>query len=145
MSRSDLVFVSYSRRDSRIVKQLVQMARASGSKPWRDTEAIAPGQDWAAEIVRTINESERVLVFWCRHSRDSKEVRKEYEHATLIKKQVVPVLLDNSSLPYILRPFQAVDVRKLVWWSHEFARRLECLMLIVGVLLFFVGVARVLL
>jgi hypothetical protein len=120
--RSQLVFLSYSRRDAGIVKKFGLIIWAAGMIPWRDEEAIPPGVRWEESIATTIQECNRMLVFWCRHARASAEVRKEYWQAIDCNKPLVPVRLDHSAIPMPLSRFQAIDTRRLTWWSHEIAR-----------------------
>jgi|SRR6185295_938850 len=117
-----LVFLSYSRRDAGIVTKLSMFIRAVGASPWRDEDGIAPGTRWRVSITSTIQNCDRMLVFWCRHSRGSQEVRKEYQQAIDLNKILVPVRLDRSIIPRPLSEFHAIDIRKLTWWSHEIAR-----------------------
>ena len=118
-----MVFLSYSRRDAGIVRKVSLMIRAMGLLPWRDEESIGPGNRWRGEIAKSIRDCERVLLFWCRHSRDSAEVRSEYSEAIRLTKPLVPVLLDRVTMPTSIAQYQAIDLRDLTWWSHEIARR----------------------
>jgi len=136
--RSQLVFLSYSRRDAGIVKMFSLFIRAVGMTPWRDEEAIPPGDCWRVSIATTIQDCSRMLVFWCRHSQSSGEVRAEYWQAIECQKTLVPVLLDRSEVPMPLRQFQAIDMRQLTWWSHEIARW-ERYPLFIGLLLILIG------
>ncbi len=122
MPRKELVFISYSRRDVSIVKKMSLVIRAAGANPWRDEDAIDLGDRWQMAISSTIDQCDRIIVFWCRHSRVSEEVKKEYLKAIQANKPLVPVYLDRSELPVQLRAYQSVDVRGLTWWSHEIAR-----------------------
>lgn len=133
-----MIFLSYSRKDTRIVRQMEGIIRALGLIPWRDENSIKPGAIWDVEIAKNINSCERMLVFWCRHSEASAEVENEYSQAIEKRKPVVPILMDKKQLCPKLQPYQAIDLRKLMWWSHEIARvgRISWL---IGALLMIIG------
>lgn len=133
------VFLSYSRKDVRIVRKLGLIIRAAGVSPWRDEESIEPGQEWRVSIVASIKRCERMLVFWCRHSMNSDEVRNEYLKAIDERKRIVPVRMDGSRLDSKLSPYEAIDVRSLTWWSHQ-VFIWERLIWVIGAALLLLGV-----
>lgn len=53
-----------------------------------------------------------LFVFWCEHSAASKHVRDEYEAGIELRKEIVPVRLDDTALPDPLRDFQWIDMRR---------------------------------
>ena len=122
----------------RIVRKLGLIIRAAGVSPWRDEESIGPGEEWRVAIVASIDRCERMLVFWCRHSCASEEVRTEYLRAIDARKYIVPVRMDGSRLDSKLSPYQEVDVRSLMWWSHE-VFMWERLIWVIGVVLLLLG------
>jgi hypothetical protein len=114
------IFVSYSRRDGDIVTPLVQMLRLSGTGVFRDIDHIRPGTKWRAVLIDAVDSCELVLLFWCHHSAESAEVRKEYTQALQGGKLLTPVLLDDTPLNSALSEYQAIDMRRL--FRHEAAR-----------------------
>jgi hypothetical protein len=140
--RQQLVFISYSRRDAGLVKKLSLFLRAGGVIPWRDEEAIPLGGRWRGAIAASIEDCDRMLVFWCRHSRVSTEVEKEYRRGIDLDKPLVPVQLDRSEIPSPLSDYQAIDLREITWWSHEIARW-ERYPWLVGLLLLLIGMVYV--
>lgn len=108
------VFVSYSRRDACIVTPIVQIMRAVGVGVFHDIDSIPFGKRWRPVIEDSIHNATIVLVFWCAHSCESVEVRKEWELAIHAEKAVVPVLLDDTPLIEQLAEFQALDLRSAV-------------------------------
>ena len=105
------VFASYSRVDTPVVKPLVELMRAIGPSVFRDEDSIPPGHKWSVVLADAIEGCRVVLVFWCAHSADSKEVKKEYMQAIDLEKTVIPVLLDETPLYGRLAEFQGVDMR----------------------------------
>lgn len=117
-------FVSYSRHDASIVTPIVLLLRAAiagvpsaSGQPWdlvfQDTDSIAPGASWREKLLKAIESSERMFVFWCKHSAASEEVLSEYRTAQYLAKTIVPVLIDNSPLSEGLSHLQGVDLRAL--------------------------------
>jgi hypothetical protein len=59
-----------------------------------------------------------VVVFWCVHSAASEQVRLEYERAVALRKEILPVLIDSTPLPDVLREYQYIDFRTVVSAIH---------------------------
>jgi hypothetical protein len=106
------VFVSYSRADAEIVKALVYLFAAVDVPVFRDEQSIKPGRKWRVEIDAALEQCQTILVFWCCHSSASSEVYSEYKRAILLGKRVVPVLVDDTLLPFDLGQYQGVDLRR---------------------------------
>jgi len=113
------VFVSYSHADSRFVAPIVSLLRATRALVFRDADTIRPGKRWRPEIDAAIQQADIVVVFWCRHSKNSPEVTNEYERALSLRKDVLPVLLDDSRLPPQLSDFHFIDFQDVVGPDHE--------------------------
>jgi TIR domain len=128
------IFLSYSRRDAGIVRKVRLIIWAARMNPWRDEEDIPPGDKWRLAITKSVEECERMLVFWCRHSSASMEVRREYEAAIARYRPVVPVLMDGTAVNDALEEYQHIDVRDLVWFSHRVGR-VENVLWIAGLVL----------
>jgi hypothetical protein len=92
------------------------MLRVTGADIFRDEDSIPPGKKWRIVLQESLRESDIVLVFWSEHSSQSKEVEAEYQEAVELNKDIIPVLLDESSLPPTLSEFQYIDFKPL--WVH---------------------------
>jgi hypothetical protein len=112
------IFASYSHLDARFVKPLLAYLRPTGAAVFRDEDAIQPGRKWATVIADAIEACRVMYLFWCHHSASSDEVRKEYEKAIGLHKDIVPVLLDDTPLPPNLQEYQWVDFRVVIG-KHE--------------------------
>jgi hypothetical protein len=114
MNESDVhIFISYSRVDQSLVTPIVQVFRAVGAGVHHDIDSIPYGRRWRPVIEESIDRAAVTLVFWCAHSRDSVEVRTEWERAIQADKAVVPVLLDDTPMEPALAEFQGIDLRVL--------------------------------
>jgi TIR domain len=114
------IFISYSRTDVKIVRPLVQLLRLTEDQIFRDSENIPPGSRWQAIIISAIEGCSLFLLFWCRHSANSVEVKKEYDKALELNKSIVPLLLDDTHLPIALAEFQGIDLRPILGGHDEY-------------------------
>jgi hypothetical protein len=113
------IFVSYSRTDLEIVGPLVQLLRVTADQIFQDIDNIPPGGRWRAILTGAIDGCEAFLLFWCRHSANSTEVKNEYDQALKSDKRIVPVLLDETDLPVPLAEYQAIDLRQVLGGHKE--------------------------
>ena len=102
------VFVSYSRKDSDRIQQAVALLEAGGAQVFRDIDDIKFGDDWEEVITRTLQECERVMIFWSANAKASEWVGREYTIALTQQKRMVPVLLDSTPLPPELSRYHAL-------------------------------------
>jgi len=113
------IFISYSHQDAKLVRPIVRLLRATKDLVFQDTDSIRPGRKWRPQIEKTLIEAKLIILFWCKHSIKSEEVKKEYKYALESKKDVLPLLLDKSELPDELGEFECVDFRKLSRYNHK--------------------------
>jgi hypothetical protein len=113
------IFVSYSHQDAGLVQLVVKLLRATEDVVFQDLDSIKPGRKWRREIEEALHAAQLFVLFWCYHASRSKEVKKEYELAVTTGKDVLPVLLDTTSLPEQLNDFQCIDFRLLVSSQHR--------------------------
>jgi hypothetical protein len=111
------IFVSYSRNDAEIVRPLAHLLRATNDWVFLDSDSIRAGKKWRDEIDDAISSASLMIVFWCEHAERSDEVKREYAAAITTQKDILPVRLDRTVLPYPLSEFQALDF-------YDFASRL---------------------
>src|SRR5512134_2952172 len=112
------VFVSYSKEDASLVAPVVRLLRVNTTYVFQDVDGIRPGKRWQEEIARGIAESNLVVVFWCKHAHQSVAVSEEWSAAIEQKKDLLPLLLDATPLPGVLREFQYIDFRGTVGENH---------------------------
>jgi len=107
------IFISYSHTDTALVSPMVQLLRINNEYVFQDFDSITPGKKWGEEINQAIDDAKLFVLFWCKHSKRSKEVQKEYLRAYELEKDILPVLLDNAPLPKKLSEFQWIDFRSI--------------------------------
>ena len=54
---SKTVFISYAREDSEDAEKLYKCLKQAGLNPWRDKDAIRPGENWKIAIRKAIKSS----------------------------------------------------------------------------------------
>jgi hypothetical protein len=113
------VFVSYSHSDESLVGPVVRLLRVNDSLVFQDKDRIPPGKRWREEIAKALAEAKLVVVFWCHHASESEEVFQEWTAAVAQKKDVLPLLLDETPLPEALGAFQWIDFRAVVGANHR--------------------------
>ncbi len=114
------VFVSYSRHDEPIVVPIIKLLRLGGhGMVFLDLDSIEPGELWRGKLEEALRTATYVVLFWCRHSSDSREVEREYRAALATGKRLVPVLLDKTPLPPGLDQYQWIDLAALADATHS--------------------------
>src|SRR4051812_44000798 len=104
------VFVSYARSDKARVAPIVAAIEARGWSVWWDT-AINPGQEFDQQIGAEIKLAGAVLVVWTQASVESRWVRGEAREGAE-RGILVPVRLDDASLPIDVRALHTTDLRE---------------------------------
>lgn len=81
-------FVSYSHQDKqRVVDQLCAIQSVAPKlRFWMDSQSMSAGELWRPAIASAIKASDIFLLFWSASSKNSSEVRKEWEYALLLEK-----------------------------------------------------------
>jgi hypothetical protein len=78
---TEFVFVSYASEDRSEVLRRVQGLKALGIQFFQDILSLSPGQRWAQELWRHIDQSDVFLLCWSSAASRSEWVRKEYLQA----------------------------------------------------------------
>jgi len=112
------VFLCHASEDKSAVRALYDRLQASGVDPWLDQVALLPGQDWHLEIRKAVRETDVVLVCLSQRSvTKAGYVQRELRYALDIADEqpegaifVIPVRLQECSLPESLRRWQWVDL-----------------------------------
>ena len=92
------VFISYSRKDSEIVKPVYEQLEKAGIKCWLDVDGMYSGVSFKKVIVDAIKRCKVLLFMSSVNSNKSRNVVSEVSLAMEYGKKVIPVRLDMS--PY---------------------------------------------
>src|SRR5512134_2158060 len=87
------LFVSYSRRDSVVARQLIESFRSIQQDVWVDWESIPPAVDWLEQIFRGIEEADAFIFLISPDSIASEVCKVEINHAAKNNKRIIPVVL----------------------------------------------------
>lgn len=103
------VFISYSRKNRKIVERYVEAFRKMDFIVWQDVSSIPPGEEWHKALLDAVEKSAVVVVFWSQYAYQSKYVNEEIDHAIKLGKIIIPVHLDTAIDLGKLAPFNAVE------------------------------------
>lgn len=110
------IFLSYTHVDRPRARPIVEMLEDEGWSIWWD-RGIEPGMKWLPILDKELANSRAVVVLWSKKSSKSKWVRKE-ARAGLAKGALVPIVLDEGSIPQAFSGHQATDLSKWTGDSH---------------------------
>jgi adenylate cyclase len=105
---SSRIFVSYSRADDAIARQIIEGLRASNLVLWVDQDDILPGQRWDQAIEQALEQCSDVLVLLSSRSAVSDVVLDEINYALERKKRVLPVVIESCNIPLRLKRLESV-------------------------------------
>jgi len=111
------VFISHSHESQALAKQISDALRRVGLEVWDDTQ-ILPGDNWAQEIARALEESQAMVILLTPSTVNSTWVQREIQYALGSKSfesRVVPVLVGSEdfpadSVPWILRHLNIIKL-----------------------------------
>ena len=96
-----MAFISYAAQDRSEVLRRVQMLPAVGIRYFQDVLDLDPGDRWAKELFRHIDESDVMFLFWSSAAKESDWVQKEWKYG--LEKFgddfVLPVIIEGPPVP----------------------------------------------
>lgn len=104
------VFLSYAHVDRPRVRPVVELLEDEGWTIWWD-RGIEPGMPWLPELETELANCRAVVVVWSEKSKDSEWVQKEAQ-AGLDKGALVPIMIDNDTVPATFSAYQAPDLSR---------------------------------
>jgi TolB-like protein len=90
------VFISYRRADEAHARRLSQLLAQEGVEAWYDAQ-VGAGEIWRAAVAQALQAADIFVLLYSSAAAASDEIAKELAAATLEKKVVVPVRLENIS------------------------------------------------
>ena len=88
------IFISYRRADAAWARLLHDQLRALGVEPWYDAH-VGAGQDWRVATAKALEASRIFVLLFSSNAAQSSDIAKELAAATLEKKLIIPVRLEN--------------------------------------------------
>jgi len=88
------IFISYRRADQAWARLLHAQLRGEGVEAWYDAH-VAPGEDWRVATAKALEASHIFVLLFSSNAAESSDIAKELAAATLEKKLIIPVRLEN--------------------------------------------------
>src|ERR1700722_17101229 len=88
------IFISYRRADAAWARLLHGRLRAEGIEAWYDAQ-VGAGQDWRITTAKALETSQIFVLLFSENAAQSSDIAKELAAATLEKKLIIPVRLQN--------------------------------------------------
>jgi hypothetical protein len=125
MSNKRKIFITYAREDREKVEVLYEQLQSAGFEPWMDIRSIRPGERWQPVMQHAIQEADFILVCLSTNSINKMGfVQKEINVALNYAEEriegsifLIPVRLDDCSIPASLSKLQFVDLFKEGEWN----------------------------
>jgi hypothetical protein len=111
------IFLCHSSEDKPAVRELYQRLRTDGFEPWLDEEDLLPGQDWHAETLGAVRNSDVVIVCLSQDAiGKAGHVQKEIKVALDVADEqpegaifVIPLKIEECRVPERLSHLQSVN------------------------------------
>ena len=113
------VFVSHSHADAELAARISEALQEMGLDVWDSDLNLLPGDNWAAEVARALEESDAMVVLLTPDAINSPWVRREMEYALGAKRysnRLIPVAIGNrdciptNDIPWIVRQMPWVEL-----------------------------------
>lgn len=116
------VFISHSHAEAPWAARVSDALEQTGLEVWNSDRNLLPGDNWAAEVARALEESEAMVVLLTPDAVNSPYVKREMEYALGAKSysnRLIPVVIgDRKRLPADQIPWIG---RRLPWVELESA------------------------
>lgn len=106
----DKTFISYSRKDLKFARRLLNALHNRGVNPWFDMEDLEAGTEWNNEILLGVQFADNLAFIISPDSAVSQPCREELDCALRHEKRIIPLLYRDTS-PGLLHP----ALRELQW------------------------------
>ncbi len=113
------VFLSHAHTDAPLAARICKVLAESGLEVWDPDRDLLPGDNWAGEVARALEESEAMVVLLTPAAASSPYVKRDIEYALGAKNyrnRLIPVVVGNlegfpaSEIPWIVRRMPWVEL-----------------------------------
>ena len=111
------IFLSYSSSEKERIIPLVQILKQQGWSVWWDRK-IPPGKKFDDVIEEALNAAKCVVVIWSAKSVESDWIKSEAEEGSK-RGILVPILIDDVTIPFEFRRIQAARITDLTKLSSD--------------------------
>ena len=131
------VFLSHSQADSPWAASVSEALEAKGLQVWDPDRDLFPGDNWAAETARALEEAEAMVVLLTPEGVEASNVRRDMLYALGAKSyegRLIPVVVGSleslpaERVPWMVRrlPRVELDRHEPEWWRIADALRTAC-------------------
>lgn len=129
--RGAKIFISHSSADKSFVRGLAVDLAVIGHQPWLDEWKILAGESIVERVGEGIEDADFVVVVLSKNALASKWVENEWQakywtEVTEKRVVVIPLIIDDCTVPTLLRAKKYVDFR------HDYSEALESLSMSIG-------------
>jgi hypothetical protein len=119
MAEKPKVFLSHSSNDRLIVERVAEELQAMALEPWLYEQNINPGDDIPQKLNDGLAWANYFLIFWSANAAKSRWVQSEinstfFRWADKESVLILPIRLDDTELPELLRPISYMDFRQSI-------------------------------
>jgi len=107
------IFLSYSHKDTQIMRRVRNDLQNHGLLVWTDENLVPGTTSWLKSIERAIENTLFVIVFFSPDSKNSEWVEKEIEYASFQDRIIIPLLVRGNkatSIPLRMATSQWIDI-----------------------------------
>jgi len=112
------IFISYAREDTQQVESIYKYLSQKGYQVWMDIHDLLPGEDWKKKVTSSIKESTFCLICLSKNAvtkrgvfqYEQKKVLEFWEEKLEDDIFLIPIRLDDCSVPESLKKFQWLDI-----------------------------------
>lgn len=114
------VFISYSRKDTRIADKICEVLDARGIKYFIDRKGVYSGDQFLQVLAESILNSQLFLLLCSRNSYESEYTQKEINFAIQQKRTIIPYIIDDFPMPPLYRlAFANLNYREMKSFSPD--------------------------
>lgn len=126
-SDKPFIFISYARRDSRLVYPEIRRLQHNGYELWYDRADIPPGRDWGNETEQAIRACSCFILFMTPGAVESEYVSHEINQALEAKKPFIRIDWEKLDLPPQIqeRVSQIQSLERYLLYQSEYEERLR--------------------
>ncbi|MCL6257461.1 toll/interleukin-1 receptor domain-containing protein [Aquiflexum sp. TKW24L] len=92
------ILISHSWQDKSLATRIFEDLKKDGHEIWFDIMQLLPGDPIQSKIDQHITNSDVIVVLWSKNALNSHGVYAEIETASKLKKRIIPVQLDETTL-----------------------------------------------
>lgn len=107
------VFLSHAHSDAALAQQISNALAENGLEVWDSEQDLFPGDNWAGEVARALEESEAMVVLLTPEAMNSPHVRHEISYALGAKNY------SNRLFPVVVGLAEDFPVRSVPWIVRE--------------------------